>query len=360
MNAKDKALTLDKTGDEHILFGICSPPVNTDFMKAIIPVAGIGTRLRPHTHTQPKALIPIAGKPIVGHIIDSLIAAGITEYVFVIGYMGDKIEQYITRNYPAIRSSFVIQTTGRGTGYAIWLTKDSVQQDELLIVLGDTIADVNFAELMRSPSSTLCVKKVEDPRLFGVAELNDDQSIRKLVEKPVIPKSNLALVGIYYIRETSALFDAIEYNIINRITTQHEFHLTDALMRMIENGVEFRTLNVDNWFDCGKKEILLATNATLLRRMEIDHKAYQFENTIIIPPVFIGENCRISNSIIGPNVSIGDHALLNYAVLSDSIIGPYAQIDYAILDHSLIGNDALLKGMKQSLNIGDSTEINFG
>jgi glucose-1-phosphate thymidylyltransferase len=329
-------------------------------MKAIIPVAGIGTRLRPHTHTQPKALIPIAGKPILAHIIDSLIAVGIREFVFVIGYMGDKIESYITTTYPDIETSFVIQTTGRGTGHAIWLTRDSIKNDELLIVLGDTIADVNLRQLIETDTTTLCVKKVEDPRLFGVAELNNDGTIKRLIEKPSIPKSNLALVGIYRIRETEKLFEAIEYNITNKITTQNEYHLTDALMRMIEQGVVMRTADVDNWFDCGKKDILLDTNATLLKRLNYNTAAYKFENTIIIPPVFIGENCRISNSIIGPNVSIGDNVILNYALVKDSIIGPYAQIEYAILERSLIGNDAVFIGMKQSLNIGDSTEINFG
>lgn len=329
-------------------------------MKAIIPVAGIGTRLRPHTHTQPKALIPIAGKPILAHIIDALIEAGITDFVFIIGYMGDKIESYITGQYPNVQTSFVIQTTGKGTGHAIWLAKDHIQGEELLIVLGDTIADVNLKQLLQTPTTTLCVKKVEDPRLFGVAELNTDGSIKKLIEKPTIPKSNLALVGIYRIKESTQLIEAIDYNITHKITTQNEYHLTDALMKMIDNGVKMNTLDVDNWFDCGKKEILLDTNATLLKRLNYDTTQYHFENTIIIPPVFIGEGCTISNSIIGPNVSIGDHAILNYAVIKDSIIGPYAQIEYTILDRSLIGNDAVFIGMKQSLNIGDSTEINFG
>jgi glucose-1-phosphate thymidylyltransferase len=329
-------------------------------MKAVIPVAGIGTRLRPHTHTQPKALIPIAGKPIIGHIIDALVGSDIDDYVFIIGYMGDKIENYIATHYPNIKAEFVMQTTGKGTGHAIWLAKNKLIDDELLIVLGDTIADVNVKQLLEAPTSTLCVKKVDDPRLFGVAEMNTDGTIKKLIEKPTIPKSNLALVGIYRIKETVKLFEAIEYNMAQQITTRNEFHLTDALMRMIETGVEMRTLDVDNWFDCGKKEILLDTNATLLKRLNYDVNQYKFENTIIIPPVFIGENCKISSSIIGPNVSVGENAILNYAVLKDSIIGPYAQIEYAILDRSVIGNDALLKGMKQSLNIGDSTEINFG
>lgn len=330
-------------------------------MKAIIPVAGIGTRLRPHTHTQPKALIPIAGKPILAHIIDSLITEGINDFVFVIGYMGDKIENYISKNYPSIKAEYVIQTTGRGTGYAIFLTKNHIKAgEEILIVLGDSIVDADLKSVFKTDASMLGVKKVEDPRLFGVAELDKDGLIKRLVEKPLIPKSNLALVGLYKIKESDKLFEALEYNIKNNITSQNEFQLTDALMRMVEQGVKLKTFDVDNWFDCGKKEILLETNSILLKRLNYDTSQYKFENTIIIPPVFIGENCKITNSIIGPNVSIGDNAILNYAVVKESIIGPYAQIEYAILDHSLIGNDAVFKGMKQSLNIGDSTEINFG
>ncbi len=330
-------------------------------MKAIIPVAGIGTRLRPHTHTQPKALIPIAGKPILAHILDSLIKAGINEFVFIIGYMGDKIESYISNTYPNIKAEYVIQTTGKGTGHAIYLAKEQIKGcGEILIVLGDTIVDVNLKPVLEADLSMLGVKKVEDPRLFGVAELDDAGFIKRLVEKPLIPKSNLALVGLYKIKESNQLIDALEYNIKNKITSQNEYQLTDALMRMVEQGVKFETFDVDNWFDCGKKEILLDTNSILLKRLNYDTSKYKFENTIIIPPVFIGENCKISNSIIGPNVSVGDNAIMNYAVVKESIIGPYAQIEFAILDRSLIGNDAVFIGMKQSLNIGDSTEINFG
>jgi glucose-1-phosphate thymidylyltransferase len=330
-------------------------------MKALIPVAGIGTRLRPHTHTQPKALIPIAGKPILGHIIESLIQSGVNEFVFIIGYMGDKIEQYISQTFPQINANYVIQTTGKGTGHAVWLAREKLTLEEpILIVLGDTIADVDMKQLIASEHSTLCVKKVPDPRVFGVAEMNEDGSIKAVVEKPAIPKSNLALVGIYFIKHTKRLLDAVEYNIENKITTQNEYHLTDALMRMIQQGEVFKALDVDNWFDCGKKDILLDTNATLLKRSGGNTTAYKFENTIIIPPVFIGKNCKITNSIIGPNVSVGDNVILNYSIVKDSIIGPFAQIEFAILERSLLGNDAYLKGMKQSLNIGDSTEINFG
>ena len=330
-------------------------------MKAIIPVAGIGTRLRPHTHTQPKALIPIAGKPILGHITEYLHKHGINEFIFIIGYLGDKIEQYILKQFPDIQAKFVIQTSGKGVGHAIWLAKEHVQpNDEILIVFGDTIVDLNADVVLKSDGSMLGVKKVEDPRLFGVAEINKEGIITKMVEKPTIPKSNMALVGVYKIKESALLFEALENNIAKKLTTHGEYTLTDALMGMVEQGVQFKTFDVDNWFDCGKKEILIDTNALLLKRLNDDTTTYQFENTIIIPPVFIGEGCKISNSIVGPNVSIGENAILNYATVKDSIIGPYAQIEYAILHRSLIGNDALLKGMIQSLNIGDSTEINFG
>ncbi|MES2379662.1 MAG: sugar phosphate nucleotidyltransferase [Bacteroidota bacterium] len=331
-------------------------------MKAVIPVAGIGTRLRPHTHTQPKALIPIAGKPILAHIVDSLIDAGINDFVFIIGYLGDKIEEYIQKNYPKITANFIIQTTGKGVGHAIWLAKENIlkDEDEILIVFGDTIADVDLKKIIAEPYNQLGIKKVDDPRQFGVAEVNKEGFITKMVEKPAIPKSNLALVGIYKIKDSKALIEALDFNISQKRTTHNEYTLTDALMAMIQDGFTFKAFDVANWFDCGKKEILIETNSTLLKRLNYDTNKYKFNNTIIIPPVFIGENCSINNCIIGPNVSIGENAILNYGIIKDSIIGPYAQIEYAILEHSLIGNDAFLCGNKQSLNIGDSTEINFG
>ncbi|MDZ4668234.1 MAG: sugar phosphate nucleotidyltransferase [bacterium] len=330
-------------------------------MKAIIPVAGIGTRLRPHTHTQPKALIPIAGKPILAHITENLIDSGIRDFVFIIGYLGDKIEQYILQHYPNIKAQFVIQTTGKGVGHAIWLAKDCVLPNEqILIVFGDTIIDADLNSICKMDGNFLGVKKVEDPRLFGVAEIDKNGQITRVIEKPEIPKSNMALVGVYKIQESKMLLDFLDNNLTQNLKTHGEFTLTDAIMQMINKGVVFNTFGVSNWFDCGKKEILLETNSLLLKKLNYDTSKYIFENTIIIPPVFIGEGCKISNSIIGPNVSIGEHAILNYATIKDSIIGPYAQIEFAILHRSLIGNDALLKGMCQSLNIGDSTEINFG
>ena len=331
-------------------------------MKALIPVAGIGSKLRPHTHTQPKSLIPVAGKPILAHIVDSLIAVGINEFVFIIGYLGDKIEKYISINYPSIRSFFVVQSDGKGTGHAIWLAKELLNDDEsIVIVFGDTIIQADMKMIINSEKTLLGVKRVNDPREFGVAEIDESGLITKLVEKPNIPKSNQALVGMYKICETKQLKQALNYNIEHEVITHGEYQLTDALMRMIDMGVKMYAYNVDAWFDCGKKDILLETNAILLKGDNYTRASSDsYLSTIIIDPVYIGKGSTISNSIIGPNVSIGDNVIVDYSIIRNSIIGPYSHLENANLDNSIIGNDASLKGISLSLNLGDSTEINFG
>ncbi len=330
-------------------------------MKVIIPVAGIGSKLRPHTHTQPKALVPVAGKPILSHIVDNLIEAGMTEFIFIVGYLGDKVEAYIRSTHPSIKSTFIIQEPREGTGQAVWLAKEHVgPNEELVIALGDTIFDVNLREVLQLPTSALGVKRVDDPRNFGVAEVDEDGFITHLIEKPAIPKSNLALVGLYKIREGQALMDALEEIISRNHRSYNEFQLTDAIDIMIRKGSRIRTFPVENWYDCGNKESLLETNAVLLQKYAQPTDRHDFQNTIIIPPVSIAPNCKISNSIIGPQVSIGENTIVNYSILSDSIIGSYSQLENAVLHQSVIGSDASLHGLSQSLNLGDNTEIDFG
>lgn len=330
-------------------------------MKAIIPVAGIGSRLRPHTHTQPKALIPVAGKPILGHIVDGLVQEGINELVFIIGYLGDKIESYIRQAYPKIETHFVIQTTGKGIGHAIWLAKDLIEEKEdILIVLGDTIWDADLKKVLASENSSIGLMRVDDPRQFGVAQIDGEGFVKSLIEKPRIPKSNLALIGVYFIKEAGKLKEALNYILENDIRTNNEFHLTDALMQMIESGEKIQSFFVEAWFDCGKKDILLETNATLLKRQKKAVTAPKsVEDCILIPPVHIAADAKISHSIIGPNVSIGEGAIIENSIISESIIGPFAHLENAVLKASLIGNDASLYGLVQSLNLGDSTEIDY-
>ena len=329
-------------------------------MKAIIPVAGVGTKLRPHTYTQPKALIPLAGKTILSITVDQLSEAGITDFIFIIGYLGEKIQDYVTQNYPHLNCHFVTQNERHGTGYAIDLTREIVGDDEVLIVLGDTIAEYDVKEIIDSPFSMLGVKKVDDPRNFGVAEIEDNGIISRVVEKPAIPKSNMALVGIYKIKESKFLFSCLN-TISETKTSYEEFSLTDALDCMIQQGVEFRSFKVANWFDCGKKESLLQSNAIMLKKFGVSIKEpNDFENTIIVPPVSIGEGCKIKNSVIGPNVAIGEHSTINRAIIKDSIIGAYTNLHEIVLDNSLIGSDAEVKGVSRNLNIGDNTAIDLG
>ncbi len=334
-------------------------------MKAIIPVAGAGTKLRPLTYTQPKALIPIAGKTILSVIVDQLVDAGVTDFVFVIGYLGEKIQHYVEKHYPNLNYAIVSQNDRRGTGHAIWLTRDAVKDEEVIIVLGDTVCDYNVKDILNSSISQIGVKKVDDPRSFGVAELNDKDKVMRVVEKPLIPKSNMAMVGIYYIKETNALFSALEQNMAAvKQDEEGEYHLTNALEHMIEGGVHFQAFRVNNWFDCGKKETLLSTNATLLKEMSErkgeSEQPYHYDTSVIIPPVSIAEGCRISNSIIGPNVTVGEFAHIESAIIKDTIIGSYAELKEVVLHSSIIGSDAFVRGLSQSLNIGDNTEIDLG
>lgn len=329
-------------------------------MKAIIPVAGAGTKLRPHSYTQPKALIPLAGKTVLSIIVDQLKEAGINEFIFIVGYLGEKIEDYVNARYPELKAHYVHQTDRQGVGHAVELTKDLVAGDEVFVVLGDTICEYDVKEVISSPDSMIGVRKVDDPRDFGVAEINEDGLIEHVVEKPQIPKSNMAMVGIYKIRESNQLFDCLENNISQGLRSYGEYNLTDALDCMIRAGVKFRSFRVENWFDCGRKETLLESNALLLKKFATDTDAGQFENTVIVPPVSIGTGCSIKNSIIGPNVAIGENTTVDYSIVKDSIIGSYSNLFDIVLADSVIGSDTNLRGESRSLNIGDNTSIDLG
>lgn len=331
------------------------------YMKAIIPVAGAGAKLRPHTYTQPKALIPIAGKTILSFIVDQLVEGGIKEFIFIVGYLGEKIQDYVKQTYPELTTHFVYQNDRQGTGHAVELTRNIVGNDEVFVALGDTICDYDVKEIVNSPYSMLGVKKVDDPRNFGVAEIDEDGFIEHVKEKPSIPKSNMALVGLYKIKETEFLFQCLHHIFIQDIRSYGEYNLTDALECMISRGAKFKPFKVKNWFDCGKKETLLESNATLLKKAGNDIAAdVQTENSIIIPPVSIGSGCILRNSIIGPHVAVGANTSIQYSTVRDSIIGSYTNLYEVVLDNSLIGSDASVKGLSRSLNIGDNTEIDFG
>jgi len=330
-------------------------------MKAIIPVAGAGTKLRPHSYTQPKALIPLAGKTVLSIIIDQLREAGINEFIFIIGYLGEKIQDYVKSKYPDLQAHYVHQVDRQGIGHAIKLTRSIVNHDEVFVVLGDTICEYDIQQVVNSPFSMLGVRKVDDPREFGVAEINEDGFVSHVVEKPQIPKSNMALVGLYKIKESEQMFQCLENNIRQGLRSHGEYSLTDALDCMIKIGAKFRSFKVENWFDCGRKETMLESNAILLKKFALEKEVEnRFENTVIIQPVSIGSGCIIKNSIIGPDVAIGENTTIDYSIVKNSIIGSFSNLFDIVLVASIIGSDTNLRGETRSLNIGDNTSIDLG
>ncbi len=331
-------------------------------MKVIIPVAGAGTKLRPLTYTQPKPLIPVAGKPILGFIVDELVEVGFNDFIFVIGYMGDKIKAYINENYPDLDKEFVIQEDREGLGHAIWTARHLIGEDDPLFVsLGDLIFDMDLKKMVDCKDSCLAVSKVGDPRNFGIVEIDKENRVKAAIEKPSIPRSNLAMIGIYKFKKSGELIQALDKLIKEERKTHEEFQLTDAIMDMIKEGHTFFTQTAENWYDCGQKDVLLKTNAILLEKAGYPTTNLpEFQNTIVLQPVHIAGNCRIENSIIGPHVTIGPHSQIRSAIVRDSIIGEHATIEEVVLQASIVGNDAAIKGMRQSLNLGDNTVIDFG
>lgn len=324
-------------------------------MKAIIPVAGMGRRLKPQTHTTPKALLNVAGKPILGHILDELIEVGIDHVILVVGPLGEPIKRFVTARY-RIPFEFIEQRERKGIGHAVYLARDYVDADEpLLIVLGDTIFKADFESVIGGPTNAIGVRAVEDPSRFGVVQVTD-QRVSRLVEKPESPVSNLAIVGIYYFVRAGRLFDSLSEIVDEGVTTRGEFHLTDAISRMIEKGEPIRAVTVNGWFDCGEPESLLQTNRFLLEEAGAETELL---GSIIIPPVFISPSARVVRSVIGPYVTVGDEASISDSIVRDSIVNEHASIENCLLDRSLVGEYSEVRGKFQRLNVGDSSVIDF-
>lgn len=325
-------------------------------LKAIIPVAGEGTRLRPHTHTQPKVLIHVAGKPILGHILDELKSVGVTDVTLVVGHMGDRVIEYVKKNYD-FKVTFVRQEELLGLGHAILLTKEFFGDEPVLIVLGDTVFKADFQNVLRGNCNYIGVKEVGDARRFGVVELSEGR-VRNFVEKPEVPPSNLAIVGLYFIRNTPMLFQCLEDLVQDEQRTAGEFQLTDALQRMLEQGAEMRTFLVDGWYDCGKPETLLETNRRLLDAdSHLTPEARK--GNIILEPVYIADSAKVSGSILGPYVSIAEGSVVQHAIVRNTIINQNAVVKSILLDESLVGQGAVVNGRMNRLNVGDSSQIDF-
>ncbi|MCS7298220.1 MAG: sugar phosphate nucleotidyltransferase [Bacteroidia bacterium] len=327
-------------------------------IRVVVPVAGAGLHLRPHTYTQPKPLIPIAGKPLLAHIIDELLMAGFKDFVFVLGYLSEKVRNYLLTTYDGrITMDFVYQEPRLGLAHAISLTRSYFQEGEtMLILLGDTLLRTDWTTLVSSPWSRIGIAPVDHPSDFGIAEVAPDGRILRLTEKPLIPKSNQALVGLYLIHETQALFSAIDYLFENHITSHEEYQLTDALQHLVEKHIPLYATSVEYWLDCERKETLLEANRILLERLT-PLPTPDYPHTVIIPPVYIPLSCKLYRSIVGPYVSLGEAVELQNTIVQDSIIGSHSRVQNMLLRESVIGGDASLTGHESSLNLGENTVI---
>jgi len=325
-------------------------------LKVVLPLAGLGTRLRPHTYSKPKPLVSVAGNTVLGHVLDSLKGLPIEEVIFITGYLGDQIEQYVRSRY-SFTARFVEQTELKGQAHAIDLASAFIDQP-VLIIFVDTIVKADLSRLLDVQSDgVLYVKEVEDPRRFGVAVLKDGK-IQRLVEKPKTPVSNLAVIGVYYLRNWQLLRDALHDVIAQNIQTSGEYYLADALQLMIDRGAQFEAWSVDAWEDCGTVEALVQTNRYLLSHGH-DRAPDEVTNSIIIPPVYVSPTAKIKNSVVGPYVSVADGVTICDSIVRDSILSDDATIGDVALHESIVGSRAVVKGSYWRLNVGDSSEIAY-
>jgi len=320
-------------------------------LRVIIPVAGVGKRLQPHTFTVPKPLIPVAGKPILSHILDPLMELELEEVVFVVGHLGDQIVDFVSKNYN-FPTRFIQQDNLLGLGFAILLALKELEGGPILVILGDTITKTGFDEVYSVGGNCIGLKKVDDPRRFGVAVVENDRIIA-FEEKPKNPKSDLAIIGLYYFEDSDVLKKHLEKLVELGKKTGGEIQLTDALDFMIKDGYEFRPCMVDGWYDCGKRETLLETNRVLLSESS---EVADYPGSVIIPPVHISPSAIIEESVIGPYVSISEDAKVHRSIIKDSIICQKAAVEFCLIDSSLIGESAEVKGTYNHLNVGESSE----
>jgi glucose-1-phosphate thymidylyltransferase len=323
-------------------------------VKVVIPVAGLGTRLRPHTYSKPKPLVHVAGKPVLGHILDQLRTLAVEEIIFITGYLGYQIEEYVRANYD-FPVRFVEQTELRGQAHALHLAADAIDRP-VMIIFVDTIIKADLAALeATTEDGVLFVREVEDPRRFGVAVLTDGY-VSRLVEKPKQPVSRLAVVGVYYLRNWQLLREALQEVIDRDLQTAGEYYLADALQVMIDHGARLRANPVEVWEDCGTLEALLQTNRYLLGN-GFSQEDTPTVNSILIPPVYVARSARVENSILGPYASIADNAVVIGSIVRDSIVSDGARIVDGSLTGSLIGSNASVTGRTARLNVGDQSQV---
>ncbi|HWR84326.1 MAG TPA: sugar phosphate nucleotidyltransferase [Candidatus Deferrimicrobium sp.] len=320
-------------------------------MKVIIPVAGSGTRLRPHTLAFPKALLHVAGKPVLAHVLEPVAQLKPDEVIFVVGFKGELISQYVAQHY-SFKATFVQQEKLLGLGYALYLALQKAAAGPALVLLGDTIVECDLERFTRAGDFVLGLHTVKEPQHFGIAEVSAGKVV-DVEEKPANSRSNLALIGLYYFRNLQVLKTELERQMQSGKLTYGEIQLTDALHGMIHAGNGFIPYEVSEWHDCGNKETLLRTNRYLLQKLPSPRAV---KGSLLVPPVYISHTARIVNSIVGPNVTVSDDAVIENAVVTDSIVWPGARVGRVVLENSLVGYEAEVLSQAASVNVGEASQ----
>ena len=327
-------------------------------MKVILPVAGKGTRLRPHTHTKAKSLVQVAGKTVLEHIVSRLGNLPVAEFIFITDENGHQIQDFMKATFPALNCSYVVQKERLGPAHAVFLAAPRIAEgDDVLVVFNDTIfvADLGrIPELCADCDGLIYSKEVEDYQRFGVNVLREG-FIVDMVEKPDTPVSRLAQVGLYYLKDGANFMAYLQKTISAGETVKGEYYLPSVFMRMIQEGHRFRAPEIDAWLDCGKPETLLETNRYLLK--ERHHSHGEAVNSVLIEPVHISEGAVVRNSILGPNVSVAPRCVIEDSIIRNSIINTGSEVREMVLESTILGDNVRLVGGPRRMNIGDHSLI---
>jgi glucose-1-phosphate thymidylyltransferase len=314
-------------------------------MKVIIPLAGKGTRLRPHTHITPKPMLKVAGKPVMEYILEDLRRLGTVEQIiYITGHLKEKVEAYARKEFADIPSVFIEQVVQDGTAGAVALAREYVDQP-VLIIFVDTIFDADLSVTKTiDADGIIWVKEVEDYQRFGVVVTDADGNMTKIVEKPDTPISKRANIGLYYVRNWKLLYEGIAWT-LEQPKNKGEYYLTDAFQYMIDKGAKIRVIDVEGWYDAGKIDTLLETNRVMLEKGRARR------------PLYIEDDVVLKGATVGPNVSIGRGSVIERSVLKDTLIGSNTKVVGSTLENSLIGDSAVIEGVKGELTLSDHSEV---
>ncbi len=325
-------------------------------MKVIIPLAGKGTRLRPHTHVTPKPMLKIAGKPVIDYLMDDLQRlGGVDQVVYITGHLKEKVEEYVRAKYP-FDSAFIEQKVQDGTAGAVALAQPYVDQP-VLIVFVDTIFDADLSVINTiDADGIIWTKEVEDYQRFGVVVTDAAGNMTEIIEKPSTPISKRANIGLYYIRNWKLLYEGIEH-VLASPKNKGEYYLTDAFQYMIDHGAKIRVIDVEGWYDAGKLDTLLETNRTMLEKRGMARHPGAGAGVVFVEPVYVEDGVTLRRATIGPNVSISAGAAIDGSTLRDTIVGANARITRCTLHDSLIGDDVVLEGFAGQATVGDDSDL---